>query len=340
MIRRNFSVMLLALAAVTASARAETTLLFNVFFPPGHFVQKVAHDWAADVEKATGGEVKVEFAAGNMAPPPQQLAATASGIFDVSVTANLFIRNKAPLVQVSQLPWLVQDAEAASVALWRMYVEHFQNKNQYPDVQLLSLAHHTGGELYSLSDKPINSIDELKSRKMWALPGEAADLLKQLGMSPITSPAVQVSESVSRGVVEGYYGLTFDVSNDFKASPYTKVVTVFPLSATSTSFSLMINKGKWRALSEKNRAAIQSVSGEKFAIAMGQAANQASANALAKMKASGIKVVDVDPAFYAALQKAAEPAYEQYAAAATKFGLDGRALIAEFKTMYTSLTKK
>jgi TRAP-type C4-dicarboxylate transport system substrate-binding protein len=341
MIRRLFNISMLAAAVVAAApAQAETKLLTNIFFPPGHFFHQVMRDWGADVEKATGGNVKVEFAAGNLAPPPQQLQATSSGIFDVAATANVFIRNKATLLEVSQLPWSLSDAEAGSVALWRIYNKHFANKNQFPDVQLLSLFHFGPAQLYSLSDKPINSVDELKSRKMWALPGAAADLLKSLGMSPITSPAVQVSESVSRGVVDGYYGITNESATDFKASPYTKAITIFPRGATSTNFSLMINKGKWASISEKDRTAIMAVSGEKLAAAVGRAANKASADALAKMKADGIKVIDADPAFYAAMQKVAEPAYVQFDGIAAKAGLDGKALVAEFKALHDSLAKK
>ena len=167
-----------------------------------------------------------------------------SGIFDVAFSINPFIKSKAPLLEVSSLPWLVEDAEAASVAFWRTYQKYFASKKQFPDVQLLSVFNFTGGQLYSLTETPINSMAELKQRKMWALPGEAADLLKNLGISPITSPAVQISESVSRGVVDGYYGLILDGAVDFKAAPYTKVITLFPLGATSSGFSMFITKRK------------------------------------------------------------------------------------------------
>lgn len=339
--RRLFSLSMLVAGAFAAlPAQAETKLLFNVFFPPGHFLQPVVKEWAAEVNKATGGNVTVEFAAGNLAPPPQQLQGAASGVFDIAITANPFIKAKAPLIEISQLPWLVTDAEAASVAFWRLYNKHFATKNQYPDVQLLSLFNFTGGHLYSLTDKPINSMDELKKRKMWALPGEAADLMKNLGISPITSPAVQVSESVSRKVVDGYYGLNFESATDFKAAPYTKSITMFPLSATATGFSMVINKGKWASLSEKDRNAIMSVSGEKMAAVMGRAANKAASDALTKMKSDGIKTVNVDPAFYAELQKAGELSYKQYEDIAAKAGLDGKALIEEYKALYQSLQKR
>lgn len=339
--RRLFKLAALALIAAAAiPAHAETRLLFNIFVPPGHVLDRMARAWAVDVEKATEGNVKIEFAAGSLAPPPQQLPAAASGIFDIAMSANPFIKSKAPLLEVSSLPFLVTSAEAASVASWRIYEKHFATKRQFPDVQLLSVFNASSGQLFSLSDTPINSLDELKSRKMWALPGESADLLKNLGMSPITSPAVQVSESVSRGVVDGYYGLTIDGAEDFKAAPYTKAITLLPKAATSTGFSMFINQGKWRSLSEKDRNAIMSVSGEAIARRVGKAYDESANAALARMKAAGVKVVDADPAFYDALQKAAETSYKDFEATATKAGLDGKVVIADYKAAYESLAKR
>lgn len=115
MIRKLFNSLLLAAAAFALPAHAETKLLFNVFLPPGHFVHSVVQDWGADVEKATAGNVKIEFAAGNLAPAPQQLQGVASSIFDIAITANQFIKNKAPLLEMSQLPWLISDADRKSV---------------------------------------------------------------------------------------------------------------------------------------------------------------------------------------------------------------------------------
>lgn len=339
MIRRSVIVAALSLMFFCAPAAAQTKLLFNVFVPPGHFLQQAVRGWATDVEQATGKRVEIEFAAGSLAPPPQQLSGVQSGIFDIAVTANIFIKNKAPLIEFSTLPWLVSDAEAASVALWRTYARFLADKKQFTDVQLLSLFHFGGGQLYSLSEQPINSVAELKRRRMWGLPGEAADLLKNLGISPVTSPAVQVSETVSRGIVDGYYGITVEAAFNFKAAPYTKVITLLPRGATSTSFSMFINKSKWASLPEKDRAAILALAGEKLAARTGGAANKADADALGKMKAGGIKAVNADPAFFAELQKAAEPSYKQYYGIAAKHGVDGRAMLEHFKKEYQALAR-
>ena len=82
------------------------------------------------------------------------------------------------------------------------------------------------------------------------------------------------------------------------------------------------------------------VSGEALARRVGKAYDDAGNATLAKMKAGGVKVVDADPAFYAALQKAAEASYKQYEGTAAKAGLDGKAVIADYKAVYGSLTKK
>ncbi|MEO7242219.1 MAG: TRAP transporter substrate-binding protein DctP [Variovorax sp.] len=339
MIRRWFKNSLFALAVVAVSVHAQTKVLLNNFTPATYYLTPILHAWAADVEKATEGRVKIEFAAGSLAPPNQQLSGVESSIFDAAFTSNIFAKNKAPLIEFSALPWLTSDAEAASVALWRVYQKRLADKKQYPDVHLLSLFSIVGGQLYSADDRAIQSVDALKAHKVWGLPGPAADLLKVLGISPITSPAIQVSESISRGVVDAIYGMSYEAVTDFKAAPYVKTITRFPATATATNFALFINKTKWASIGEKDRAAIMAVSGEAFAARAGQGANKASADALATMKATGVKVVDVDPAFYAALQTAAEPGYKQYAEIAAKQGVDATALIDDFKAEYKVLVK-
>ncbi|MGH6628385.1 MAG: TRAP transporter substrate-binding protein DctP, partial [Burkholderiales bacterium] len=163
---------------IPLTGQAETKLVFNVFLPPGHFLRAESARWAAEVEKATEGRVKVEIPAGSLAPPPQQLSAVKSGIADMAVMANVFLGRGAPLTQMSTMPFLVSDASAASVALWRVHEKHLAAKNEFKDVQLLSLFHFSPGYLYSMTDAPVNSVDELKARRMWALPGEAADVMK------------------------------------------------------------------------------------------------------------------------------------------------------------------
>ena len=63
-----------------------------------------------------------------------------------------------------------------------------------------------GGQMYSLTDKPITTLAELKDHKMWALPGAPAELMKRLGVPFVSAPSVRQQELFSRHVVEGAIG--------------------------------------------------------------------------------------------------------------------------------------
>lgn len=332
MIRKTMITAALAIGVAihAAPAFAATTLLFNVFVPRSNHFHEVAAQWAEDVNKATNGEVRIQFTAGNMAPPPQQLEAVNSGVFDIAFIANIFLKNKAPLLQATMLPWLVKDSESASVALWNTYKKHIEPKAPFPDAHLLSLFHWEGGQLASISDTEINNVETLKSRKMWALPGPPADLLKELGMSPIATPAVQVGEMVSRGIVSGYVGIPPDIATDFKAAPYTKSITWFPRAITSTSFSMFINQSKWDSLSDKNKEAIMSVSGERLAALAGAASSKEMHAALDAMKQNGVKIVPADSSFYEVLQNAAQPQFDALKKEGEKAGVDTTAMLEDF----------
>lgn len=319
---------------------AQTKLLFSVFTPKTQFMYPVFEDWGKEVERVTQGRVKVEFSAGAMAPPPQQVSAVQSGVFDVGYVANPFIAGQSQLVAFSELPWQVNNIEAASIANWRTYQKFLADKEQYKGVHLLSIFNIGSWGFSSTTDSPINSVDAVKRVKLWALPGGPANILKDMGISPITSPAIQVSESVSRGVVQGIFALPPDVMVDYKAAPYVKVMTKFATYASTTSFSMVINKSKWDAISKQDRDSIMAISGEKMAAKAGRAADIALDSALNQMKAAGVKVIDGDQSFYVELQKAGESQYKAFGERAAKLGVDGKSLIDYYVNEYKNLIKR
>ena len=149
-----------------------------------------------------------------------------------------------------------------SQALWETYEKFFAK--EYKGIHLLSLWVITPGDLWSQTDKPVNSIDDLKSRKIWALPGTNANIMKAVGAGVVSGPAVQMNEIISRGVVDAYVGVSPTSVRDFRIIPYTKSMTQFDRGIYSTSFSFLMSEKKWNALSKKDQEAIMSVSGAKF----------------------------------------------------------------------------
>jgi TRAP-type C4-dicarboxylate transport system substrate-binding protein len=60
-----------ALVVAATSVSAQTRLLLSTFFPPAHPIySQVMQPWAQEVEKATGGAVKIDFSPNSLEPPP------------------------------------------------------------------------------------------------------------------------------------------------------------------------------------------------------------------------------------------------------------------------------
>ncbi|MEL0613034.1 TRAP transporter substrate-binding protein DctP [Marinomonas arenicola] len=326
----------------SASALQAKELILNNFFPPTHFISGVLAHWSAEIAQQTDGRVKFVIPAGSLAAPPQQLSAVKSGVADAALTANIFVQKQVPVLGYSSLPFLVDDAEAASVANWRTYEKFLEAKKPLKKygVEILSVFNFSGGHLYGLEDKPIETIEELKSKRLWALPGYTSETIKNIGVSPVTGPAVNISEVVAKGVVDAYFGISFESVTDFKASPYTKNIVRFPYSGTSTSFSLFINNRTWSRISEQDQAVIRKLSGEVLSRQVGVAAKEASLQALTKMEIDGIKVIPAKAQFYQALKTAAEPLFVDFKDEAKDFGVNGSDLLDYFSSQYAKETNQ
>lgn len=312
-------------AASWERADAATRLLVNCFWAPQHFVCKsILPTWAGWVEEATEGRVKISIPPKSVASPPEQWGSVENGVADAAVQFNGLVQNRITGPLVAMNPFIATtDAQAMSTALWETYQKYFPD--EYEGVKALSMWVITPADLWSQNDTPVNSIEDLKSRKIWALPGTNANIMKKIGAGVVAGPAVQANEIISRGVVDAHVGLSPTSIRDFQLIPYTKSMTKFKKRIYSTSFSFVINLDKWAEISPEDQAAIMEVSGEKFARMASKHWIERDASALVLLKEKGIDIVDADPAFEAALIEAGEGLTKAWIEKADAKGIDGQA---------------
>lgn len=315
----------LALAGVAKPTHATERLVANCFWAPQHAMcRKILPTWGKWVEKATEGRVKIIIPPKSLASPPEQWKSVQDGIADAAFQFNGFIANRVWGPTVAMNPFVAtHDAPAMSQALWETYKKFFAK--EYKGIHVLSLWVITPGSLWSQTDKPVNSIETLKSLKIWALPGTNANIMKAVGAGVVSGPAVQMNEIISRGVVDAYVGISPISVRDFRLIPYTKSRTHFSRGIYSTSFSFLMNEKKWNALSKKDQAAITSVSGAKFGRLAAAYWVEGDKDAEAKIEKAGIKTVEAEPKFEAALVKIGDKLTQKWIATANKRGIDGQA---------------
>jgi len=210
-----------------------------------------------------------------------------------------------------------------SEALSETHQKYFPN--EYKGVKALSMWVITPADMWSQTDKPVNSMEDLKSRKIWALPGTNANIMKAVGAGVVSGPAVQMNEIISRGVVDAYVGVSPASVRDFRLIPYTKWKTQFKRRIYSTSFSFVMSEKKWNSLSKEDQDAIMSVSGAKFGRMAAAYWVESDRTAVSELEKAGVKEVDADPAFEAALIKIGDNLTKKWIATANERGLDGQA---------------
>lgn len=319
-----FTLALSAFLMFASAASAQERMTYNIFTPPTHFIWAVMKDWAAQVEDATEGRVTIEFTAKSVAPPPKILDAVRKGAADAGFVANVFLGPKHPGPEVGMLPWVHRgDSEASSVAIWNAYQKYFADKEEWKGIELLGMHQWGGGSVCSTTDEPIADLEDLTSRKVWALPGVSAKLLKNLDVSVVSGPAVQIHEIVSRNVVDAHVGITYDAISSFKAAPYTKSCVRFETSPNSTNFSHFFSAKSWQRLSAEDQEIIRGLSGEHLARMVGSAYNEINANARQGMEDAGTAFEDASAEFVAQLDTAAQPLIQDWKKKVAEMGVDG-----------------
>lgn len=324
-----------ALAGLAPAAASAQTIVYNCFFPPQHYTCRVMlRDWSKEIEKATSGRVKFNIPPKTLAAPPDQYDGVVNGVMDAAIQFNQFIANKVTGIQVGQLPFIgTESAESGSIALWRTYEKFFAGKGEYGPVKLLAVYATNGAEFFSMTDQPIRSVADIKSRKMWALPGVTANIIKETGSAVVAGPAVQMLEIISKGVVDGYTGVPFSSVGQFKLTDYTKSVTVFKHKIFTPTFSFFIHAKKWNEIAAADRAAIEALSGEKISRYFGQVQDGFQHKIREGLLKGGLKVVQGDDAALAQLEALGQPMIDDWLKKTAAMGVDGKAAMAYYKSV-------
>jgi TRAP-type C4-dicarboxylate transport system substrate-binding protein len=308
---------------------AQTTLTMSSWVGPSHpLTRDVLGGWAAAVEKATNGRVKLQM----LPKAPMAAAGTFDGVrdglVDVSYVTASYTPARHPLPLLAELPGSGGSAEVNSVAYSRIHWKYLQQANEYKGVKLLGVFTHGPGQMFSVK-KPVTSVADLAGMKVRSGGGISEASAKALGASPLVKPAPESYELLSSGVADA----TFFPSESIKSFNLDKVVkhaTYFPGGFYSSSFGFFMNEDKWNKLSKQDQDAITSVSGEALARLAGKAWDAADKVGIEALKAAGVAMVDANPAFVADVRKRTEPLINDWVKAANAKGIDGAKVYAEF----------
>jgi TRAP-type C4-dicarboxylate transport system substrate-binding protein len=249
--------------ALSGLAQQSVTLKFHTFMAPQSQVWLSMHKpWMEKVEKDSGGRIKFEaYPAMQLGGTPVQLYDQArDGVVDVVWTLPGNTAGRFPRVEVFELPFIMNNAEATSKAYWE-YIQT-QAPDEFKETQVIALQVHGPGMFHSAS-KLIKSPADLKGMKVRGPTRQVTKLLAALGATPVGMPLPQIPDALSKGTIEGCV-IPWEVVPSVKVHELTKFHTEFPATGPAlytTTFVMAMNKPKYESLSPDLKKVIDANSG-------------------------------------------------------------------------------
>ena len=324
-----------AIAALTATGALaqEVTLRLHQFLPAQANVPKLVLDvWADNVEEASGGRIEVErYAAMALGgTPPELMDQAIDGIADVVWTVVGYTPGRFPTTEVFELPFMVEDARAASSAYWQMFETHMED-GEFADVKILGTWVHGPGMFHT--DAPVETPADLEGMKIRGGSRLVNQLLELLGAEPVGMPVPAVSEALSKGVINGTT-IPWEVTASLRVPELVDNHTEFEGPALyNLTFVLAMNKDAYESLPADLQQVIDDNSGLEFSIFAG--GTQADADGPAREFAvdNGNNIVTISEEDAAEWRAIAQPIYDSWVADMAERGIDGQALIDEARDL-------
>jgi TRAP-type C4-dicarboxylate transport system substrate-binding protein len=253
---------LTALSLGVFHSAAATELTVSTWAGPNHGVNTIVWPtWASWVEEATEGRVSVNVVH-DMGPPNAQMELIADGVADVTWLFHGLMPGRFELTKLPELPTFEDfSSEAASVAYWRTHNEYFADAGEHRGVEVIGVGVHGPGSMFL--NQSIGSLDDLRGKRVRIGGGVMGDISSALALTGVALPPASTYEAATQGVIDGAM-LTLEGLRSFRLAEVLPYTVQMPGGFYRGSFSLVMNPDTWASLSEEDREAIESVSGEKL----------------------------------------------------------------------------
>lgn len=249
--------------ALVGFAQQSVTLKFHTFMSPQSNVWLNMHKaWMDKVTKDSDGRIKFEaYPAMQLGGSPVQLYDQAKdGVVDIVWTLPGNTPGRFPRIEAFELPFMMNNAEATSRAYWE-YVQTVA-KDEFKDVQVLALQVHGPGVIH-MRNKLVKTAADLAGSKVRGPTRQVTKMLGYLGATPVGMPLPAITDSLSKGVIDGCV-IPWEVVPSVKVQELAKFHSEFDPAGGAlytTTFVMAMNKAKYASLPPDLKAIIDKNSG-------------------------------------------------------------------------------
>lgn len=316
-------------------AQQTVTLKFHTFMAPLSNVWLLMHKpWMDKVTKESGGRIQFEaYPAMQLGGGPAQLYDQArDGVVDIVWTLPGTMAGRFPRIEVFELPFMMNNAEATSKAYW----EYFQTEcpDEFKETQVIALQVHGPGMFHS-AKKLIQSPADLRGMKVRGPTRQVTKMLASVGATPVGMPLPGIPDALSKGAIDACV-IPWEVVPSVKVHELTKFHSEFDNTGPAlytTTFVMAMNKPKYESLAPDLKKVIDDNSGLATSAWLGktQQANDPLGRKAAEDR--GNTIHRITPEVREQFIKLSSRIDEDWVKDMDKRGYDGKKLLASAKAL-------
>ena len=314
---------LLAAAALLASAAAQAQTKWDLpaAYPATNFHTVNLSEFAADVDKASGGKLKITVHPGaSLFKAPEIKRAVQGGQAQIGEILLVNFQNEWQIFGADGLPFLADSYDEA-MKLWQVQKPLLDKKLGEQGMMVLYAVPWPPQGIYS--KKPLASAADLKGMKWRAYSPATARVAELVGAQPVTVQAADLPQALATGVVESYMS---SGSTGFDSKTYEHLKYWYDTQAWLPKNAVIVNKAAFNALDKPTQDAVLKAAADAEVRGLA-ASKKTNTESLDKLRANGMQILPPSPQLKADMKKVGETMLKEWL---DKAGPEGKQLVDAF----------
>ncbi|MDP3135588.1 MAG: TRAP transporter substrate-binding protein [Burkholderiaceae bacterium] len=311
-----------AALGLSLSAFAQTKWDLPAAYPASNFHTENLVQFAADVDKATGGKLKIQVHPNaSLFKAPEIKRAVQSGQAQIGEVLLVNFENENPLFGLDGVPFLAT-GYADSMKLYRAQKPALEKLLAGQNMRLLFTVAWPPQGIYT--NRTLNSVADMKGLKWRAYSPATARIADLVGAQPVQIQAAELTQALATGVVDSYMS---SGSTGFDSKTYEHIKNWVNTEAWLPKNAVLVNVAAFNALDRPTQAAVlkAAADAETRGWKLSEEKNKWYTD---QLKAKGMNIVQPTAQLRADLKKVGDTMLTDWLA---KAGPEGRAAVDAFR---------
>ena len=313
----------LAIAAALPAA-AQTKWDMPTAYPVANFHTENIQQFATDVDRATGGKLKITVHPNaSLFKAPEIKRAVQGGQAQSGEILLVNFENEDAIYGLDGVPFLATSYGEA-MKLWKASRKALEDKLAKQGIKLLYAVPWPPQGIFA--NRTLNSTADMKGLKWRAYSTATSKIAELVGAQPVTVQAAEVSQALATGVIDSYMS---SGATGFDSKTYETIKSFYDTQAWLPKNAVIVNQKAFDALDKPTQAAVLKASADAEARGW-KLSEEKNSWYLDQLKTKGMTIVRPSEQLMADLRKVGNYMLAEWL---RKTGDDGRKVIDSYRAM-------